>query len=159
MTTRPTMTGSTPLSPLRIRKPHARTYSPRVCAAIAGGSSAAAASGAAVRSAAASAAEMPCLGARATGAAQPSRGHVLDDALTVKCGRLVLHDKAPQVAHRDAIGDLEDVIQVVRDDHDRESAVAQALDEVEHHLGMNDAERGGRLVHDHQLRVPHHRFG
>src|SRR5207302_5173546 len=112
MITRPTMTGSTPLSPLRIRKPHARTYSPRVCAAISGGSSAAA-SGAAVRSAAASASEMLCLGARATVAAQPSGGHVLDDALTVKCSGLVLHDKTPQVDHRDAIGDLKDVIQVV----------------------------------------------
>src|ERR1700694_4951677 len=124
MITRPTMTGRTPLSPLRIRKPHARTYSPRVCAAIAGGSSAAAASGAAVRSAGRS--EESSLGACATGSAQPSRGHVLDDALTVKCCGLVLHDKAPQVNHRDPIGDLEDVIQVVRDDHDRESAVAQA---------------------------------
>src|SRR5437588_8897113 len=97
MTTRPTMTGSTPLSPLRIREPHARTYSPRVCAAIAGGSSATIASGAAVRSAAASASVKPCLGACATGSAQPSCGHVLDDALSVKCGGLVLHDEASQV--------------------------------------------------------------
>ena len=43
--------------------------------------------------------------------------------------------------------------------HDRESAVAQALDEVEHHFGLHDPERGRGLVHDHQLRVPHHRFG
>src|SRR5438105_1128663 len=151
MTTRPTMTGRTPLSPLRIRKPHARTYSPRVWAAIAGGSSAAAASGAAVRSTAASAAEMPCLGARAIGAAQPSRGHVLDDALTVKRGDLVLHDKASQIDDRDAVGDLEHVIQVVRDDHDREAAVAQAPGQVEHHPGLHDPERGRRLVHDHKL--------
>ena len=31
------------------------------------------------------------------------------------------------------------------------------LDEREHLLGLRDAERGGRLVEDHELRVPHHR--
>ena len=37
--------------------------------------------------------------------------------------------------------------------------LAEALDQVEHHRGLRDAERRGRLVHDHELRVPHHGAG
>ena len=39
----------------------------------------------------------------------------------------------------------------------REPLLGEALDEREHLLGLRDAERGGRLVEDHELRVPHHR--
>ena len=42
------------------------------------------------------------------------------------------------------------------DDHHRQAAIAQALCQVEHLPCLIYAERGGRLVHDHQLRVPHH---
>ena len=45
--------------------------------------------------------------------------------------------------------DLEDVVQVVRDQDHGEALLAQARDEVEHLLGLRHAERGGRLVEDH----------
>ena len=54
------------------------------------------------------------------------------------------------------VADLEDVVQVVRDQDDREPLLGEPLDEREHLLGLRDAERGGRLVEDHEPRVPHH---
>src|SRR5438477_3423850 len=156
------MTGSTPLSPARIRAAYARTYSPSVCATSSGGTSAWIASGAAVRSGACSggtSARSALLGTSATAAAQPSCGHVFDDALPVERRRLVLHHDAAQVHHRNAICHLEDVVEVVGDDHHREATVAQPLDEVEHHLRLHDSEGRSRSVHDHQLGVPHDRLG
>ena len=55
--------------------------------------------------------------------------------------------------------DREDVVQVVRDQHDGEPLLGQPLDELEHLLGLRDAERRRRLVEDHEARVPHHRAG
>src|SRR5256885_1000186 len=153
-------TGRTPLSPARIRATYARTYSPSDCATTSGGSSATAASGAAaVRSAAALPVMSAVFSGSATGAAQASCRHVLHDALPVEIRGLVLHRHAPEVEDRDVVRDLEDVIQVVGDDHHGQALVAQPPDEVEHHPGLDDAERGCRLVHEHELRVPHHRLG
>ena len=66
-------------------------------------------------------------------------------------------DVPAEAEHRDAGRRLEDVVQVVRDQDDREPLLGQPLDEREHLLGLRYAERGGRLVEDHELRVPHHR--
>ena len=43
----------------------------------------------------------------------------------------------------DAVGDLEDVRHVVRDENHREPFVTHAPDEFEHHLAFLYAERGG----------------
>src|SRR2546430_9254530 len=152
-------TGRTPLSPARIRATYARTYSPSDCATTSGGSSATAASGAAaVRSAATLSVISALFSGSATGAAQASCRHVLDNALPVEIRGLVLHRHASEVEDRDVVRDLEDVVQVVRDDHHGQALVAQPPDEVEHHPGLDHTERGRRLVHEHQLRVPHHRL-
>ena len=45
----------------------------------------------------------------------------------------------------------EHVVQVVRDHQHREAAVGEPAHEVEHHAGLGHAERGGGLVHDHEL--------
>src|SRR5438445_5300959 len=153
-------TGRTPLSPARIRATYARTYSPSDCATTSGGSSATAASGAAaVRSGATLSVISALFSGSATGAAQASCRHVLDNALPVEIRGLVLHRHAAEVEVRDVVRDLEDVVQVVRDDHHGQALVAQPPDEVEHHPGLDDAERGRRLVHEHEFRVPHHRLG
>src|SRR5256886_954469 len=153
-------TGRTPLSPARIRATYARTYSPSDCATTSGGSSATAASGAAaVRSAGALPVMSAVFSGSATGAAQASCRHVLHDALPVEIRGLVLHRHASEVQDRDVVRDLEDVVQVVRDHHHGQALVAQPPDEVEHHPGLDDAQRGGRLAHDHPLRLPHHRLG
>src|SRR5438093_2147846 len=152
-------TGRTPLSPARIRATYARTYSPSDCATTSGGSSATAASGAAaVRSAAALPVSSAFFSGSATGAAKASCSHVLDDALTVELRRGVLHHEAAEVHHRDAVGDLEDVVQVVGDHHHGKALVTESPDEVQHHLGLDDAKRRRGLVHDHQLGVPHDGF-
>ena len=61
----------------------------------------------------------------------------------------------PEAQARDPIRDLEDVVQVVGDDDDREALGSEPGDEVEHLAGLRDAERGGRLVEDDEARVPH----
>ena len=55
--------------------------------------------------------------------------------------------------------DVEDVVQVVRDQDDGEFLIGEPLDEVEHLLGLGHAERRGRLVEDHEAGVPEHRTG
>jgi predicted PurR-regulated permease PerM len=69
----------------------------------------------------------------------------------------VLH-QLPEVQDRDPVGHLEDVIHVVGHDDHRMTPVDQLADQLEHHRGLGDAERSGRLVHDHQLRVPQDRL-
>src|SRR5690242_1466012 len=154
-----TMTGRTPLSPALMRDAHARTYSPSDWATSAGGTSATT-SGTAVRSSLSPVlVTSASLDVSAIAAAHASRCHVLHHALPVELGCVVLDDQTAQVHDGDSIGDLEDVIQVVRDEHHSEAAVAQPLGQVQHLLGLHDAEGGGRLVHDHELGVPHHGFG
>ena len=59
-------------------------------------------------------------------------------------------DVLAEAQDRDAVGDLEDVVQVVRDEHDREALLGEPAHEVEHLARLRDAERGGRLVEDHE---------
>ena len=63
-------------------------------------------------------------------------------------------DVPSEPEHGDPVGRLEDVVEVVRDDHDAETLLAEAADEREHLLGLRHAEGGGRLVEDDELRVP-----
>jgi hypothetical protein len=48
-------------------------------------------------------------------------------------------------------------VQVVRDQQHAEALLGEAIDELQHLLGLGDAERRGRLVEDDEARVPHHR--
>ena len=52
------------------------------------------------------------------------------------------------------VGELEDVRHVVADQDHRKTALAHALNEVEHLPRLLDAERCGRLVHDHHALRP-----
>ena len=53
----------------------------------------------------------------------------------------------------DAVGELEDMRHVVADQDHRQPALAHAADQIEHLPRLLDAERGGRLVHDHDRRA------
>ena len=83
-------------------------------------------------------------------------GHVVEraggdgvDDLLLRRVRPVEHgDPLAEPEHGDPVGDLEDVVEVVRDDHDAQAALGQPAHEVEHLAGLGDAERGGRLVED-----------
>ena len=59
----------------------------------------------------------------------------------------------------DAVGDREDVDQVVADHDDAEVALAQAPDQLQHLFGLRHAERRGRLVQQHDLRLAQQRAG
>ena len=83
-------------------------------------------------------------------------GDRVDDLLLGRRGPLEHADVPTEAQHGDPVGDLEDVVEVVRDDHDGEPLLAEPPHELEHLLGLRDAERRGRLVEDHDSRVPHH---
>ncbi len=72
---------------------------------------------------------------------------------------LVDADVATEPEDRDPRRDLEDVVQVVRDEHHGEALLGEALDEIENLTRLRDPERGRRLVEDDELRVPLHGFG
>src|SRR5439155_8657249 len=158
------MTGRTPLSPLRIRAAQALSHSRKDWAAISGGTSSWAALAAAVGSAADSGASALAmlLPVTISVSGRPTGGagrHVLDDTLAVKCRCAVLRHHPAQVEDRDPIGDLEHVVEVVRDNHDGEAVVTQAASMIQNHLRLDYAEGSGRLVEHHQLGIPHHRLG
>ena len=53
----------------------------------------------------------------------------------------------------DAVGDVEHLRHVVRDEDDGDAPVAQVADELEHLVRLANAERGGRLVEHDDLRA------
>src|SRR3954467_4950538 len=81
-------------------------------------------------------------------------GHRPDDVLHRHLAAPEPRDALAEAQHLDAVGDLEDLRQVVADEDDGEALVAHALDLVEHVAGLDDPERGGRLVHEHDLAGP-----
>ncbi len=75
---------------------------------------------------------------------QPRRRAFLDDLARV-------HD-------RDAVGDLEEQREIVRDEQHRELELALQVTHLLQDLALHDdVERGRRLVHDHELRVQRER--
>src|SRR5215831_4797715 len=167
-TTMARTTGRTPLSPLRSRSHQARRYWPSDWARSSGGTSAAA-SGAAVRSSAGVSPGSAVTGVSRSGAmgsalaaggsgrlGRPPAGacrHVLHHALPVEVRSRPLGHHPSQVQHRDPVRDLEDVVQVVGDDHHRQPAIAEPFDQVQHLPGLRHPEGGGGLVKQHQLGV------
>ena len=67
---------------------------------------------------------------------------------------LEARDPLAEAQDLDAVGDLEDLGHVVADEHDGEALVAHAADQVEDVAGLDDAERGRRLVHEDDLARP-----
>ncbi len=59
-----------------------------------------------------------------------------------------MRDHLPEVEHRDVVGDLEDVDEVVADEDDRDSLLGETVHEAQHLLGLGDAERGRGFVED-----------
>jgi len=57
------------------------------------------------------------------------------------------------VENLDPIGDLDDVLEVVRDEEDGDSLVSEAFDQVEDAVGAFHREGTRRFVHDDDLRV------
>ena len=80
----------------------------------------------------------------------PERPAVISSTIWVWVTSLVgdVGGHPAEVERGDPVGDLEDVVHVVRDQHDAEAVVGEPADQVEHLAGLGDAERGGRLVED-----------
>src|SRR5579862_4404413 len=169
-TMRPPTTGSTPLSPPRTRAKYAFRYSPSDVATSAGATarsawaeafsvSASWAGGAGSSTLAMRHLRSGAGGGSLDGPRRRTAGHQVDDDLAVHLTDRAHGDHAAQVQHRDAVGDFEDVVHVVRHDQDRKAAVGEPAHEVEHVACLGDAQRGRGLVHDHQAGVPQHRLG
>ena len=91
--------------------------------------------------------------------ARAARGDQLDHLVVVDVLGLDLRHHPPQEQAGDVVRDLEDVVHVVGDQHDADAVVRQPAHQLEHLLGLGHAQRGGRLVEDHELGVPQHGAG
>src|SRR6202171_1249263 len=136
MMSRARMTGSTPPSPERMRVSQARNHSPRDWATSSGGTSivAAAVGSVACSGASARATFRSVTAAWLPGAARCAGGHVVDDALSVEVRGATLRHHAAEVHHGNPVSHLEDVVEVVGDDHDGQTSVAQGADKDAHRL-------------------------
>src|SRR4029079_7895573 len=63
-------------------------------------------------------------------------------------------DESAQPEDGDAVRNLEDVGEIVADDHDAMALLAEPLDEVEDLLGLGDSQGRGGLIEEHHLVVP-----
>ena len=68
-------------------------------------------------------------------------------------------DMPPVAQHGDGVGDERQLLQPVRDEHDRGAVVAQVAHDAEQLLGLRRGQRGGRFVEDQELQVGDQRPG
>src|SRR4051794_38109183 len=94
-----------------------------------------------------------------TEVAGATSGDELHHAAVVDLRRRDVGRDPAEVQGGDPVGDLEDVHHVVRDEEHAEPPVGQPAHQVEHLAGLCDAQRGGRLVQEHDLGVPQHGLG
>src|SRR3954453_8812660 len=89
----------------------------------------------------------------------PARGDELDDPRAVDLRDGDVRGDATEVQGGDAVGDLEDVDHVVREEDDGVAGVRQPAHQVEDLSRLGDTERRGRLVEDDELGLPEHGLG
>src|SRR3954452_15831936 len=80
----------------------------------------------------------------------------LDDLRRTALLRVDHGGDAAQEEDGDAVGDLHDVVHVVRDQHDAQPLVGESSYEVEDLTCLRDTERCSRLVQEDDLAVPQH---
>src|SRR6266536_400917 len=91
---------------------------------------------------------------RTPGRVRDRSGHRADEILHRRLRGLEGGHPAAEPEHLDPVRDLEHLGHVVADQHDRQSLVAHAPDEVEHLAGGHHPERRGRLVQEQHLAGP-----
>ena len=90
----------------------------------------------------------PTAGAIAASADIGVSDHQIGEPAGVEpAGRLRRHDAAPP-QHGDAVGDGDDLAQLVGDEHDADALGAQPADRAEQGVDVQGGEHGGRLVED-----------
>jgi hypothetical protein len=88
-------------------------------------------------------------------AARTAGSHEVHDALPVEAREPVLGHHPAEVEHGDPVGNFEDVVEIVGNDHDGQPVVLEPPDQVQHHPRLGHAESRRGLVQQHQFRVPH----
>ena len=68
------------------------------------------------------------------------------------------HDVAPVAEDGRAVAQLEDLVEAVADEQDRDAAVAQPADDAEQPLDLVGGQRRGRLVEDQDARLDRQRL-
>ncbi len=97
--------------------------------------------------------DLPARGARAlVEALDVAAHHHADDGLLGEGGGLLRSDVAAVAQHRHAVGDLEDLLQPVRDVEDGLALRAKRPDDLEELLHLGPGEGRGGLVHDEDSR-------
>ena len=84
--------------------------------------------------------------------------HVADEVGGGQVARGGGHDVAPVAEHRRAVAQLEDLVEAVADEQDRDAAVAQPADDAEQPLDLVGGQRRGRLVEDQDARLDRERL-
>ncbi len=79
--------------------------------------------------------------------------HQLGEPAGVEPGRRLCRHDAPSPQHGDAIGDGDDLAQLVGDEHDADALGAQPADRAEQRIDVQRGEHGGRLVEDQDSTV------
>src|SRR5918999_6481368 len=74
----------------------------------------------------------------------------MHDLLLVRFGSLEHCNALSEPKHGDSIGHVEDVVEVVGDDHDSEPPLSKAANEIQDLPGLRHSERSRGLVQDHQ---------
>ena len=99
--------------------------------------------------------------ARRVAVGQLAPHHRLDDAVLVDLFSLGVEciDRLAIADHRDAVGDLHHLIQLVGDEHRRDALRPEALQQFEQRIGIGFVEARRRLVEDQQLDRLVERFG
>src|SRR5690625_3627714 len=160
---RPKMAGSAPMSPPRTRSIHAASAPRRVVARSSPAKAMLCSAGAALSRSvvlstvmAGSSHRMGGRVRRDTQVARATRGDQLDDPTVVELGGWYVGGDTSEVQGGDAVGDLEHVDEVVRDEHDTVPVVGKTTDQAEHLTRLRDPERRGGLVEEDDLAVPQH---
>ena len=76
-----------------------------------------------------------------------------------ECRDRLRRDHAPAPKHGDPVGDRKHVGHAVADQDDADAVIAQPPDQVQHLRHLAHGDRGGRLVHQHDLRIGKPRSG
>src|SRR6266536_973295 len=82
-----------------------------------------------------------------------------DHVVPIDLAQLRLGEVSTVEEGHDPVGDVEDVVHSMADQDHTDAVVLEILDQVEDLADLPDRERGGRLVHDHDLRPERRRSG
>ena len=96
---------------------------------------------------------------RRVGDLEVAADHQLDHRVVVDLVALERADQLAVAQHDDAVAGLDDLVQAVRNEDDRDALRLEAGDDLEQLLGLGERQARGRLVEDDEARVEAQRLG